>query len=95
MEKKQIIQIIVDYLKQNRVKEIGLFGSFARNEMTPGSDIDILVEYTRGTTLFDIARMQIELTEMIGRKVDLISKNAVHGRIMKYIEKDLQTVYHA
>ena len=95
MEKQQIIQTIVNYLKQYNVREIGLFGSFVRNEMNPASDIDILVEYTRGTTLFDIAKMQIELSEKIGRKVDLVSKNAVHKRIMGYIQKELQTVYHA
>lgn len=95
MEKKQIIQTIVTYLKQYNVQEIGLFGSFVRNEMNPASDIDILVEYKRGTTLFDIAKMQIELSEKIGRKVDLVSKNAVHKRIMEYIKKEIQTVYHA
>jgi hypothetical protein len=95
MDKNRIIQILVEYLKRNKIKEIGLFGSFARNEMTPASDIDVLVEYTRGTTLFDIARMQIELSEMIGRKVDLVDKEAVYPKIMAYIKQDLQTIYHA
>ncbi len=93
MEKTKIIKIIVDYLKKNKVREIGFFGSFARNEMTRVSDIDVLVEYTRGTTLFDIVRMQMELKEKIGRKIDLVSKNAVRDDLMKYIKKDLQLVY--
>lgn len=95
MSKTQIIQTIIDYLKQNGVKEIGLFGSFVRNEMTPESDIDVLVEYKRGTTLFDIVRMQLDLAERIGRKIDLVSKNSVRPDIMEYIKKDLQLVYHA
>lgn len=95
MSKTQIIQTIIEYLKQYKVKEIGLFGSFARNEMTDKSDIDVLVEYSRGTTLFDIAKMHLDLEEKIGRKVDLVDKEAVLISVMPYIKKDLKIVYHA
>ncbi len=95
MKKADIINTIVNYLKQYKVNEIGIFGSFMRDEMTDESDIDVLVEYTRGTTLFDIVRMQIELSEKIGRKVDLVDKEAVYPKIMEYIKRDLRTVYHA
>jgi len=95
MSKEDIISTIVNYLKRYKVNEIGIFGSFVRDEMTDKSDIDVLVDYPRGITLFDIAKMKIELGEMLGREVDLVSKNAVRKRIMDYIAKDLQTVYHA
>ncbi|MBI4646948.1 MAG: nucleotidyltransferase family protein [Bacteroidia bacterium] len=95
MNKTNIIKIIVNYLKEYKVKEIGIFGSFARNEMTDDSDIDILVEYNRGTTLFDIVKMKQELYELTGRKVDLVSKRAIRKKIMEIIQTDLQTVYHA
>jgi predicted nucleotidyltransferase len=94
VNRNQIIDSIVNYLKQNQVKEIGLFGSFARNEMKEESDIDILVEYKRGTTLLDIVRMKEELYNLIGRKVDLVSKNAVRSSVMNYIKQDLQVIYH-
>ena len=95
MNNVNIIKTIVDYLKQYKVIEIGIFGSFARNEMTDKSDIDILVEYSRGTTILDIVKMKQELNELIGRKIDLVSKRAVRKRIMENILTDLQTVYHA
>lgn len=95
MNKTNIIKTIVDYLKQHKVVEIGIFGSFARNEMTDKSDIDILVEYSRGTTILDIVKMKQELYELIGRKIDLVSKRAVRKRVMDNIQNDLQTVYHA
>ena len=95
MNKTNIIKTIVDYLKQYKVIEIGVFGSFARDEMTDKSDIDILVEYSRGTTILDIVKMKQELYELIGRKIDLVSKRAVRKRIMENIQTDLQTVYHA
>ncbi len=93
MNKTDIIKTIINYLKKYNVKEIGFFGSFARNEMTDKSDIDVLVEYSRGTTIFDIVKMKQELYELIGRKIDLVSKRAVRKRIMENIKTDLQTVY--
>lgn len=95
MDKRHIINIIVNYLKQYKIKEISIFGSFGRDEMTDKSDIDILVEYSRGTTLFQIVKMQMELSEKTGRKVDLVDKYAVLPKLMDYIKKDLQIVYHA
>jgi len=52
---------------------MSLFGSALRDELEPGSDIDILVEFDKNHMpgLFDIAGMEIELSEMFGRKVDL------------------------
>lgn len=95
MSRQSIIQAIVNYLKNKGVKEIGIFGSFARNEELPDSDIDILVEYNRSTTLFDVVKIHQELAEIIGKKVDIVSKTAVRPAIMNYIQKDLQVVYHA
>lgn len=95
MNKTNIINTIVDYLKQYKVIEIGIFGSFARNEMTDNSDIDVLVEYSRGTTILDIVKMKEELYQLIGRKIDLVSKRAVRKSIMMHIQNDLQTIYHA
>jgi predicted nucleotidyltransferase len=52
---------------------MSLFGSALRDELKPSSDIDILVEFDKDHMpgLFDISRMEIELSETIGRKVDL------------------------
>ena len=94
MNRKKIIDTIVSYLRKNGIKEIGFFGSFVRDEMNADSDIDVLVEYSRGTTLLDIVRMKMELCEKVGRNVDLVSKLAVKPRVMKYIQKDLQILYH-
>ncbi|MHB8259708.1 MAG: nucleotidyltransferase family protein [Bacteroidia bacterium] len=95
MSKAETIQKIVAYLQKQKVQEIGIFGSFVRNEMTANSDIDVLVEYSRGTTILDIVKMKQELFSLLGRKVDLVSKRAVRTQIMESIKNDLQTVYHA
>jgi predicted nucleotidyltransferase len=62
-----------DFCKRNHIVKLSLFGSALRDELKPDSDIDILVEFDKKHMpgLMDIAGMEIELTEIIGRKVDL------------------------
>ena len=68
------------------VKEIGLFGSYARNEQTPESDIDILVEFSKGRKSFH-AYMQLKLflESTFKKKVDLVIKEAVRPELKRSI----------
>jgi predicted nucleotidyltransferase len=61
------------FCRRNHIIKMSLFGSALRDELKPGSDIDILVEFDKDHIpgLLDLAGMEIELTEMCGRKVDL------------------------
>ena len=61
------------FCRRNHITKMSLFGSALHDELKPGSDIDILVEFDKDHMpgLFDIAGMEIELAEMFGRKVDL------------------------
>ena len=73
LEEKISKDKLADFCKNNNIRKLSVFGSFIRGELRPESDIDILVEFEPGLTpgLFSIIKMEIELTELIGRKVDL------------------------
>lgn len=71
----------------------GVFGSFARNEDAKKSDIDFLVKYPDGITLFGISGLQIDLEKKLGKPVDLAQEGYVKKRIEPYIEKDLVQIY--
>jgi predicted nucleotidyltransferase len=71
--------------KQYKVKEIGIFGSILRGEDKPTSDVDILVEFTEPIGLFKFLELEEYLSNLIGRKVDLVSKKALKPRIGKRI----------
>lgn len=68
---------IISILRQHGVRRAGVFGSFARGEQTPGSDIDLLIEPDAHATLFTLARLEMALEEILGRPVDLITFNAL------------------
>lgn len=89
---------VLDFLRTEKsnleyrfgILEIGLFGSFSREEQTESSDIDILVEFKEGFKNFDnYMDLKFFLEEVFGRKVDLIIKSAVKPALRKYIEEEL------
>lgn len=75
--------------KRFNVKEIGIFGSFVRGEQKETSDLDILVEFERSVSLFEIVRLERFLSELLGEKVDLVMKNSLKPRIGKHILKEV------
>ncbi len=71
------------------VKEIGVFGSFVRGEAKEQSDIDILVEFERPIGFFKFLELEDYLSDLIGVRVDLVSKKALKPYIGKYILKEV------
>ncbi len=67
------------------ITEIGLFGSYVRNEQKAESDIDILVNYKPDTSLFTLGGLQYFLSEIFNKKVDIVMKNSLKKRTGKHI----------
>lgn len=74
----EIKQKVLPILKQANVTKAALFGSQVRGDNTEKSDIDILVDLPRGTTLFDMVGIQQDLEEILDKKVDLVTYNSIH-----------------
>jgi hypothetical protein len=73
-------------LKEMGVVSLAAFGSVIRNESTPQSDIDLLVEFDRDVGLFRLFEIQHRLEEIIGvPKVDLIQRGAIHPALREHI----------
>ncbi len=65
--------LIAEFCRKHHIRKLALYGSCLREDFGPESDIDFLVEFAPQhiPTLFDVAGMEIELSGMLGRKVDL------------------------
>ena len=85
---KKISQLSIPILKRGGVTSAALFGSVVRSEDSIESDIDFLVEYQDGVSLFDVAELKRELEERLGRKVDLVSFKYLNKRIRQKIIKE-------
>jgi predicted nucleotidyltransferase len=96
MIREEIENIILNYLIQFKPERIGIFGSFARNQSSTLSDIDLLVKFKKAPSILQLIRMENELSVKIGRKVDLVTDGALtNTRIRKNIQKDLYVIYNA
>jgi len=84
--KNKLFKQRTDIIKRFHVKKIGVFGSFVQNKQTKKSDIDILVEFKRGhKDFFNYMRLKYYLEESLGRKVDLVIKEAVKSELRERI----------
>ena len=66
-------EAIADFCRRHHIQKLSLFGSVLRDDFRPDSDVDVLVEFDPGQPvgLIRLAGMERELSELIGRKVDL------------------------
>ena len=96
-KKDEILQILNaerSYLnKAYGVKNIGLFGSYSRGEKGPDSDLDLLVEFDRSIGFFKFIELEDYLTEKLGIKVEIVTKDAIKPLLKPYIMKDIIHVY--
>lgn len=92
MKKDNIIQKINSEMPNLRekyqVEKLGIFGSVARGENTANSDIDILVEFKNPVGFFHFIRLENYLSELLGKKVDLISQKAPKPAIKEDVLKE-------
>jgi predicted nucleotidyltransferase len=65
--------VIAEFCKRHHIRKLALFGSVLRDDFRPDSDVDVLVKFEPGHTvgLFRMAGLEMELSEALGRKVDL------------------------
>lgn len=73
----QILRLASNY----GINRVRIFGSAARGEATKNSDIDLLVNFSEGRTLFDLIAFKNDVEDLLNRKVDVVSENSLHWYI--------------
>ena len=79
--------------KANDISYLAVFGSHARGEENLDSDIDLLIEFNKRKSLFDLVGIEQEMQDETGQKNDLQTINSISKYIKPYIKKDLTTIY--
>ncbi len=88
---------IAEICRRYHVRELAVFGSAARGDIRPDSDIDLLVEFEPDARigLFKFAAMEQELAALFGRKVDLVTKPGLKPWIRPHVLRDAKILYAA
>ncbi len=97
MKKLKQIQIILasskdEIQKRYKVKELGIFGSYARGDQKKSSDVDILVKFNPNATLFDFVGLGDYLEEKLKIKVDIVSEGGIRSELRSNIIKEVVKV---
>ncbi len=93
MDREEIVKKIVGLLKNQGARRIAVFGSYVRREEKPGSDIDIIVEFSERKSLLEFVRIERELSEVLGIKVDLLTEKSISPYLIGTIRKEMEIIY--
>jgi uncharacterized protein len=91
MRRDEALRLLIEHraeLEGMGVKSLALFGSVARDEAGPESDVDVIIDVRRPFSLFDLARVHLRLEEIFGCKVDVITESSLLPRDHAVIDKD-------
>ncbi len=89
---RELTRIITPILKRHGICHAAVFGSTARGEAGPQSDLDLLVDFPDGATLFSLAALKLELEDAIGKPVDLVNSGALHPLIRDAVLAEQQVI---
>lgn len=95
MSTKMMTKAIADYLKSQPIQKAWIFGSFARGEETPLSDVDLLVQYDANAhvSLLKHAAMIVELEKILDRPVDIVKEGTLRPRVRERVNQDKKLIY--
>ena len=86
---------LIEICRLHGVKSVALFGSFAKGDAGPDSDVDVLVEFGGPVGLLALVRLERELSEAMGRRVDLLTREAISPHLRDEIMRSRQVIYDA
>ena len=92
--RKELVEKLVEVCRKNVVVLMVIFGSFVRGEQSSESDIDIAIEFDKNSrkTLLDLVRVEEELTEIFGRRVDLGIFSSISPYIIDYVKREMRVI---
>ena len=94
MSTQTMQQTIADYFKTQPIQRAWLFGSYARGDESPLSDVDILVQFDEGgVSLLKHAAMICELEKILDRPVDIVPEKMLRPRVRESVDQDKMLIY--
>jgi len=93
MNREEIFKKIVQVLKNQGAKKIAIFGSYMRGEEKPGSDIDIIIEFSERKSLLELVGIEQELSDVLGVKVDLLTEKFISPYLIDRIKEEMEVIY--
>ena len=91
-ELERLREKVTPILRRLGVRRASVFGSLARGEGGEKSDVDLLVELEPGRSLLDLAELKVELEEVLGRRVDVITYDSLHPLLRERVLREQRRI---
>lgn len=93
MSIKEIKEKASPIFRSHAIARAGIFGSFARHEERPESDLDLLVQFSQPKGFFALGHLERDLSDALHRKVDLVTEKALSPYLRDRVLRDLTIIY--
>ena len=93
MNRNTILERIAQALKEQGATKVAIFGSYARGQEKQESDVDVLVEFSERKSLLELVRIERELHEMLGIRIDLLTEKSISPYLIDNVRQEMQVIY--
>jgi hypothetical protein len=84
---------LLETCRNNDIVFLAIFGSFVTGDFTEESDIDLLARFSKPKSLLDLVRIERVLSEVLGRKTDLLTEASISPYLKDRIKNEMEVVY--
>jgi hypothetical protein len=93
MDRARILEKIAQALKEQGATKVAIFGSYARGEERPESDIDVIVKFSEKKSLLELVKIERDLSETLGIKVDLLTEKSISPYLIDIVRQQMEVIY--
>lgn len=93
MNRNKTLKKIAQALKERGATKVAIFGSYVRGEEKPESDIDVIVEFSERKSLLELVKIERELYEIVGIKVDLLTEKSISPYLVDSVKQEMEVIY--
>ena len=92
MTREAIFKRLVEMLIAHGAKKVAVFGSYARGDQTQKSDLDVIVEFKKRKSLLQLVKIEREVSEALGIKIDLLTEKSISPYLLETIRTEMKVL---
>jgi len=93
MNREDVFKKLASLLRDRGAVKVAVFGSYVKGKEKPDSDIDVLVEFAERKSLLELVRIEREVTEGLGIRVDLLTEKSISPYMIDSIKREMKVIY--
>jgi hypothetical protein len=93
MNREDVFKKLASLLRDRGAVKVAVFGSYVKGKEKPDSDIDVIVKFAERKSLLELVRIEREVTEALGIKVDLLTEKSISPYMIDSIKREMKVIY--